>query len=397
MIPDHVCVPGLERPVTVSEYPQLEGLSEALVLTLIRELKLRKAAYFRGQWFLEAPRNSEARLAQLRGEQPTPRNDKANIPTTRRDDRANIPAWEDEEFWGPIEREAASDDTSGKARERTQSDSQPRRESRPTEPPPREPISPARPVRAPVPQPVSNTQEAPRTQPVGYTGSEFMAPEHLRVPGLTEPLTAAEYAKLEGLDEMNVIEAAFHGRLPAVYLRGWYIEAPPYSEERVSRLRGESKLEPRLANWLRQHVALHDDRQHNSERERLRVQLVKSHWRYDKLTPAQQEALLRTNKYAERPQPLDYGLSRYDVYLHTGYRSSNEDGLKFREPASSHEWRRILGVALIVWACAYGGILYLQSTGQLKASNTQLWQFAGVLAPLSLMATFYLFAMTEGL
>jgi hypothetical protein len=68
MIPDHDCVPGLERPVTVSEYAQLEGLSETLVLTLIQQLKLRKAAYFRGQWFIEAPRNSEARLAQLRSQ-----------------------------------------------------------------------------------------------------------------------------------------------------------------------------------------------------------------------------------------------------------------------------------------------------------------------------------------
>src|SRR5262249_2057289 len=69
------------------------------------------AAYFRGQWFIEAPRNSEGRLAQLRGEQPTPRNDKTNIPATPRNDKANIQPWEDEEFWGPIEREASSYDS----------------------------------------------------------------------------------------------------------------------------------------------------------------------------------------------------------------------------------------------------------------------------------------------
>jgi hypothetical protein len=208
------------------------------------------------------------------------------------------------------------------AGERTQSDLQPQRESRLNEVPQRDLINEDA-HRAPGPKRVgssatqraSNTQEAPRPQPVDYTGSEFMALEHLRVPGLAEPLTAGEYAKLEGLDEMNVIEAAFHGRLPAVYLRGWYLEAPPYSEERVSRLRGQSTLEPRLANWLRQRVALHDDVQCKSEIERLRVQFVKSHWRYEKLASAQQEALLRTNKYAEHPQPADFGLSQGDVRL----------------------------------------------------------------------------------
>jgi hypothetical protein len=127
MIPDHDCVPGLNRPVTVSEYAKLEGLSEALVLRLIHEVKLRNAAYFRGQWFIEAPRNSEAPLAQLRGEQPPPRSEKVNtprkgkpkptrkgkasIPATPRNYKTGIPALEDKEFWGRIEREAASYDT----------------------------------------------------------------------------------------------------------------------------------------------------------------------------------------------------------------------------------------------------------------------------------------------
>src|SRR6516162_3353498 len=104
MIPDHDCVPGLERAVTLSEYATLENLREADVLAVIGQQKI-PSAYFRGQWFLEAPRNCEARLAQLRGEQPTPRNDKANIP---HNDKGNIPALEDKEFWGRIEREGSS-------------------------------------------------------------------------------------------------------------------------------------------------------------------------------------------------------------------------------------------------------------------------------------------------
>lgn len=221
-----------------------------------------------------------------------------------------------------------------------------------------------------------------------------MVSDHLHVPGLHEPLSAGEYAKLEGLDEKNVIEAAFHRTLSAVYLRGnWYLEAPPYSEERLSRLRGESKLEPRLANWLRQRVALHDDAQYKSEIERLRVQFVKSHWRYERLTSAQQEALLSTNQYAERPQPIDYGLSRYDICIHDGRYPLNDD-LKYREE-QSYGWHWIFLVAFVVYACACGGMLYLHSTGQLKGSTAQLWQLAIVTAPVSLIATLCLFQITE--
>jgi hypothetical protein len=97
-----------------------------------------------------------------------------------------------------------------------------------------------------------------------------MLPDQPYVRGLQDPLSASEYAKLEGLDENDVLEAIQSHRLHGVYSLGWYLEAPPYSEERFSRLRGESKLEPRLANWLRQHVALHDDAQYKSEIERLR-------------------------------------------------------------------------------------------------------------------------------
>jgi hypothetical protein len=73
MVPDHDCVPGLERAVTLSEYAKLEGLREADVLATIGQLKI-PAAYFRGQWFVEAPPNCETRLAQLRAKQRSPDN-----------------------------------------------------------------------------------------------------------------------------------------------------------------------------------------------------------------------------------------------------------------------------------------------------------------------------------
>src|SRR5262245_3358210 len=209
-----------------------------------------------------------------------------------------------------------------------------------------------------------------------------MVADQLRVPGLAEPLTAGEYAKLEGLDEMDIIEAAAHGRLPAVYRLGWYLEAPPYSEERVSRLRGESTLEPRLANWLQQRVALHGDAQYDSERERLRVQLVKSHGRYDKLTPAQQEALLHTNKYAEPPQPVHYGLSLSDVLLHGGRFSM--------QPFAKDHWRPgFLIVWLITYVCVCGGFLWWWGSGQLKGSPGEMLAVVVLIAPVTLWLAVY--------
>ena len=64
-VADHDRVPGLKRPVSLSEYAELEGLRLADVLAAIRQLKI-PAAYFRWRWWVEAPPNSEARLAQLR-------------------------------------------------------------------------------------------------------------------------------------------------------------------------------------------------------------------------------------------------------------------------------------------------------------------------------------------
>jgi hypothetical protein len=52
---------------------------EADVLAIIGQLKI-PAAFFQGQWFVEAPPNTEARLAQLRAEQRTSRNDNASAP-----------------------------------------------------------------------------------------------------------------------------------------------------------------------------------------------------------------------------------------------------------------------------------------------------------------------------
>jgi hypothetical protein len=98
MTPDHDCVPGLKRAVTVSEYANLKGLREADVLVAIGQLKI-PGAYFRGQWFIESPSNCEARLAQLRVKQRSP--DSGDYAM-----RKDVHQESDEEFWARIEREA---------------------------------------------------------------------------------------------------------------------------------------------------------------------------------------------------------------------------------------------------------------------------------------------------
>src|SRR6266487_6574342 len=145
-----------------------------------------------------------------------------------------------------------------------------------------------------------------------------MLPDQPYVRGLEEPLSASEYAKLEGLDEKDVLEAIQSHRLHGVYSLGWYLQAPPYSEERFSRLRAESKLEPRLLNWLQRRADLHDNPQYKSEVERLRVHFIKSDPRFDRLSTADQNAVINTRECAQHPQPVNYGLSRHDLYIHRG-------------------------------------------------------------------------------
>src|SRR5207249_577003 len=66
------------------------GMREAEVLAAIRALKI-PSAFFRGQWYVEAPPNCEARLAQLRGERQTPQSDdKAG---TRKEKEADVLDW----------------------------------------------------------------------------------------------------------------------------------------------------------------------------------------------------------------------------------------------------------------------------------------------------------------
>jgi len=45
MLPDYLCVPGLDRPATVSEYAKLKGITEAEVLEATHTLKLRRAFF----------------------------------------------------------------------------------------------------------------------------------------------------------------------------------------------------------------------------------------------------------------------------------------------------------------------------------------------------------------
>jgi restriction endonuclease len=220
-----------------------------------------------------------------------------------------------------------------------------------------------------------------------------MVPDHLRVPGLEEPLSASEYAKLEGIDEKDILEAIH--RLHGVYSLGWYLEAPPYSEERFARLRSKSKLEPRLLNWLQRRADLHDNPQYKAEVEQLRVHFIKSDYRFDRLSTADQSALINTGEYAHLPQPVDYGLSRPDVCVHRGRYPLNDD-LKYRKE-QSHGWRWIFLVTFIVYICAFAAGLYLNNSGYIKGTSSELWKLAILAVPASLICSLCLFQMTEGL
>src|SRR5437016_1537973 len=65
MAADHICVPGLSRPVSLIEYAKLEGIREADVLVAIGQLKI-PAAFFQGQWYVEPTAELRSALSQLR-------------------------------------------------------------------------------------------------------------------------------------------------------------------------------------------------------------------------------------------------------------------------------------------------------------------------------------------
>ena len=68
-----------------------------------------------------------------------------------------------------------------------------------------------------------------------------MLPDHLcrrDVPGLGEAILAAEYAEIERLTDDDVITSIAARRVLGVQFRGvWYVEAPSFYEQPLSRLR----------------------------------------------------------------------------------------------------------------------------------------------------------------
>lgn len=70
-----------------------------------------------------------------------------------------------------------------------------------------------------------------------------MLPDYLcrrDIPGLDEAILASEYAQLESLSEEQVIASITARRLLGAQARGvWYVEAPSFCEERLSRLRNQ--------------------------------------------------------------------------------------------------------------------------------------------------------------
>src|SRR5262249_35121479 len=110
---------------------------------VIGQLKI-PAAYFRGQWYVEAPPNCEDKLAQLRGLSQTADHGVASETHDTQESLTELIGWLRQRY---------------EARKRMQSDLQPQRESR---------LSKTPPVGAPVPQAASNTQASQRPQPIDY-------------------------------------------------------------------------------------------------------------------------------------------------------------------------------------------------------------------------------------
>jgi hypothetical protein len=76
-----------------------------------------------------------------------------------------------------------------------------------------------------------------------------MLPEHLcrrDVPGLDEAILVREYAEIERITENEVIDYIAGGRLNGARFQGaWYVEAPSFCEDRLTRLRAREQVPPK--------------------------------------------------------------------------------------------------------------------------------------------------------
>jgi hypothetical protein len=159
-----------------------------------------------------------------------------------------------------------------------------------------------------------------------------VVPDYDCVPGLERPVTLSEYAKLEGLREADVLAVIGQFKIPAVFFRGqWFVEAPPNCQGRLAQLRDAKQP---LDNAEKATHEQSEETQCDSEVERLRIGFVKSHWRYNMLTSAQQEALLSTKQYAERPGSIDKAiLGTIDLllsFVHSPQNGEQGSGLQAR-------------------------------------------------------------------
>jgi hypothetical protein len=98
------------------------------------------------------------------------------------------------------------------------------------------------------------------------------------------------------------------------------------------------------------------------------IELIKLWSGYGRLTVAEQKGLLNTTKeYAERPQPFDYGISRYDLCRHDGRYPSFDDGLKYKE--DKRTWLPWIIMLLVAFAAYISFCIWLQRDGSLSWGN----------------------------
>jgi HJR/Mrr/RecB family endonuclease len=128
-----------------------------------------------------------------------------------------------------------------------------------------------------------------------------------------------------------------------------------------------------VAEFPQTNAKTKEEIERDAEAEQLRVNLIQSSSRYDKLTPAQQEALLRTNKYAEHPQPVDYGLSR-EALSCAGLRSLTNDAFEYKSVWEPPFWLHMSWTLIFLLA-----MLLLQSVSALLACVAAAIWFSGVI------------------
>jgi len=115
----------------------------------------------------------------------------------------------------------------------------------------------------------------------------------------------------------------------------------------------------------------------------LRVSIGRKIWGYDDLSDAEKKDLLGKPEYANYPQPIDYGLTRDDVNLHTGQRLYRlDDNVTYKE---GRRWFGRVTACFPDGANAFAWAFYLLLFGGLMTSGKDSRKVGVILLGLGLV------------